>query len=393
MRWYAGKAVVSGIASNLDLALVRSLVELVAAWMPPQQTLAALKAINPPTGSGTSGPSKPLKPADPAPSRQEQLADRKKPPVQLLSLGFALEDWCITYSCSTSIKGSSALPGSQQLARDGIPFQEVLTIGSVGAEVQIEERSITAVLSDLAVSYVESEAPAASNATTPAGISSAGSTTSAAAGVDVAPARDPTMSLSDSPTDKVATAVVTPTAVRMLHLPTITVGILPPPAELFHSLGFAHVPARSVSSVHVDVGGIGVKFEPDVAFAAVDVAAELTEVAAHFSKRAARRAEDAAADVAYNLADAAEHPGHATQNAASAAVDGLVRMEAEVSTGNVPEAAQQLHRGGAAEHPIAVQLRKLQVPQKVDLAVQVRDISADVSLAEGVQFSVQVCSF
>lgn len=360
-----------------------SLASLAAASMPPRQLLAALKACKAPRAGSGGLQSQPHMPAHPEAGRRN-----KQPAARLQSLGFALEDWRIAYSTRCDSIPQDSVPRGAQGSRAGgahLPFREVLTIGSMGAEVQVAQRSITAVLSDLAVSYLESAAPDSSGCSSPSSSAAHAAGQSARAAQAQAPLdASPSTPAASKPAPTPAPAP----QVEMVHLSTVTVGILPPAPQFIHICGDASQPA-AVPSVHLDLRGVAVKFEPDVAFAAVDIAAEVTAVAAHFSESAALRAADAADDAADALAAAVELPGHAAGVAASAAVHSTV-SQAEPDVAADEQQKPPPHGGIAPEHPFGAQLRRLGKPRKVELAVHVRDISADLALVEGVRIEAEV---
>ena len=360
-----------------------SLASLTAASMPPQHLLAALKACQAPRGASGGRQSQPHMPAQPEAGRR-----RKQPAARLQSLGFALEDWRIAYSARCDSIPEDSMPrDAQGPSAGGAPFsfREVLSIGSVGAEMQMVQRSVTAVLSDLAVSYVESAAPGSAGCSDPAsGADHAAGQSARADPAQVPPDASPSTPAASKPAPSPAPAP----EVTMVHLSTMTVGILPPAPQLIHICSDESQPA-AVPSVHLDLRSVAMKFEPDIAFAAVDIAAELTAVAAHFSKSAALRAADAADDAADALAAAAELPGHTAGVAATAAVHSTV-SQAEPAAAADEQQEPPPHGGAAPEHHLGAQLRRLGKPQKIELAVHVRDVSADLALVEGVRIEVEV---
>lgn len=322
-----GKILVSGIVAEFDRTLVMGLGDLAAASLPDADLLAVFQSIK------AAAPPKP--PQLTAEARPKKAAvSRKQPAVQLTSVGISLEDWAISYSTAPM-----PLPEiSSALGSDSV-IQHRLGISSVGAEFLLPQRSVAVHLADLSVNQEETRQTAAA-----AQASSSGGSTAATA----------------------AAAAASGHSCRLLHVASVSAGILPsghttlqPPGTAVDSAtgnsstsAAAAVAAAEAAlpAVDLDVRGVSVRFEPDVAFAAIDTAGELAAVAAELRRQ---------------LPAASKPPQQQQQSAVDPAA-----VAADVT----PADSAQKQKLGA----------------KLRMAVRLQDLAAEAALMPDVCFAVRV---
>lgn len=340
-----GKVLIKGICASLDSTLATGLARMAAALMPPASLLAACKAAK------ASAPQARQLPKSPKP--RKPAGSWKHPAAHVASFGIALEDWSIGYSTE-----SAALPGHDNGLPSGfrLPFRQRLAIGSVGAELLLPAKAVTACISNLALLYEELPQQPAADATPPV------------VGPQVA-----------------AAAAGDGVTVRMLHIDSVTAGILPPghgqpeggqqPAQTRRQAD-GSADAVAGPAIDLEVAGVSVRFEPDVAFAAIDTAADLAAVAVDFKQRLPHPAPPV---------QQLQPPPGATTGADPAARGALVQEAGS----EVAHGVKHVEAAGAAAAASPVPGKRKAGP-KVQMAVRVRAIAAEAALCDGVCFSLQV---
>ncbi len=357
-----GKVLMKGICASLDGTLATGLARMAAALIPPASLLSSCKAAKASAPQARQLPKWP-KPRKPAGSR-------KHPAAHVASFGIALEDWSIGYSTE-----SGALPGHDNGLPSGfrLPFRQRLAIGSVGAELLLPAKAVTACISNLALLYEELPQQPAANATPPV----VGPQAAAAAAGDCV-------------------------TVRMLHIDSVTAGILPPghgqpaggqqPAQARRQAdGSANAVAAAGPAIDLEVAGVSVRFEPDVAFAAIDTAADLAAVAVDFKQRLPHPAPPVQQLQPPPGATTGAGPaarGALVQEAGSEVAHGVKRVEAAgAAAGGAAAPDGTAAAAAAAASPVP---GKRKAGPKVQMAVRVRAIAAEAALCDGVCFSLQV---
>jgi hypothetical protein len=249
----AGNLLVSGIVAELDKVHAAGLLELGIASLPDEAFLAAMQRL------AAAKPPRPLQLT--AQPRKPRSATAVKPGrVRLASIAITLQGWDLSYRTASAV-----LPDhSSRLHGTLLQVQHRLALHSVSAELLLPEKTITAHVAQVAVSQEQQQHTAAESG---AGITS----TAAAAEAHVC---------------------------QLLHIVSVSAGVLPPGhAAVRQSAADAEAPAGSTgsfgeggaaassnsgcaagSAIDLDVSGVSVEFEPDVAFGAIDTVGELAGI-------------------------------------------------------------------------------------------------------------------
>lgn len=333
----AGKVLVSGIVAQLDRALATGLLRLAAASLPDATFVAALQRLK-----AAGSPKPPQLTAQP---RKQRAAGGGKPTTQLASVSISLQSWNLSYSAAPA-----PLPehSSRQPTGAMLQVQHRLAIGSVGTEVLLPQKIFTAHVFEMAVSQQECQSATAA-----------------------APGSSGNVSFPEA--GDVQTG-------RLLHVASVLAGVLPAGhAALQPGTGKAgsqdaaaaaavgSSPAASPAdaaagdgssssaspAVDLDICGVSVRFEPDVAFGAVDTAGELAAIAEGVRQQL---------------------PPHWQQQL--------------MLSGNKPFAnpAASVGSGPAAKMP-----RQQKAGAKLRMAVRLHSLAAEAALGPDVCFAIQVC--
>lgn len=373
----------SGIHCSSDAKNSAEIATLVAAAMPPQRLLAALRAAKQPAGK--SGP--------PSLSARRARGMRKarQPAARVSLVSITLEDWRLAYAAeSPRVPAGSTADEAASEAATPLAFEKVLALRSVAVDIMPLQRSVTLVLSDLSVTYVEAAAGVCQSEAFPRLRAAPRSHGGGLSTVQEAPTLSP-FAVADgsvgcaspgSGSEDSSVNAKTGRTVQLLNLDTITAGLLTTNSA----------PDTTPQSVHVDVRGIGCRFDTDAVFAAVDVAAELRSVATTFSQLAAECLDGAVA-ATNKMVTAAAHPtDSADAEVKQASAPKTTEVNPPASQG--PSAPRTANVGSdnhfASADALSAQLRRLQWSPRVLLTVALRDIAVEVPVVDSVRFSAKV---
>ena len=350
----------SGISSELDQALVHQLANFAAAAAPTTAQLSALEACK---AAQLSKAPRSAALMSPTHSKQPKAAV-----VSTLSL--SLEDWRLEYTTSpgaavTRAAAEAGQPGSRASAAEAdvgdnptvvatqLRCRHRMLLSTVSAELLLPQCRMIAGVADLTVVQQELVHAAGSRSEPPAA------------------AADP----------------ASPGAnVRLLHVTSITAGIVPAAAAAAGNSGSSEAASPAVD---VEVTGVDVRFEPDVAFAAVDTAAEFAAVGAEVKWQLLTEPQPAAEVAAATAAGLQEAKGMANAAAAQRVRQQVGNTEMRAA---VDSAVDGYHGGNVAacsmQATAATDSRKKQQPQ---VTARVRQLQVEVALAEGTAFTLEVC--
>lgn len=242
--------------AELDRVIAAGLLQLAAASLPDAAFSAALQAL------AAAAPPKAVQ-LTTQPRRPRPTGGSKPPRVGLASVAVTLQGWDLSYSTAPCV-----LPDHSSRLPQGTSLQVThgLKIGSVSTELMLPEKAATARIAELAVSQEQQQHAAAEPGN---GIGSSAAATESQ-------------------------------LCQLLHIASISAGALPPGDSASRQPGAqAEAQAGSTGSVEtgestaasssssstagpavdLDVSGVSVHFEPDVAFGAIDTVGELAAVA------------------------------------------------------------------------------------------------------------------